>query len=129
VATQSVTSGRVALGLTQAGQQAFAEQVRQREDLDFNAGEGGEFIASVVSSMATLVAQGAEVRAESGAPPVPMKPRDSEIARDSVSESNSGRRTTRARLANDSDLDTPPTTTRIFDMPFAPDDFYSWEEP
>lgn len=129
MATRSVTSGRIALGLTQAGQQAFAEQIRQREDLDFNAGEGGDFIADVVSSMAALVAQGTEVRAESGAPPVPMKPRDSDIARDSVSESNNGRRTTTARLANNNNLDTPPTTTRIFDMPFAPDDFYSWEAP
>jgi hypothetical protein len=129
VATQSVTSGRVALGLTQAGQQAFAEQVRQREDLDFNASKGSDFIADVVSSMAELVSQGAEVRAESGAPPVPMKPRDSDIARDSVSESNSGRRTTKGRLAGDGDLNAVPTTTRIYDMPFAPDDFYSWEEP
>jgi hypothetical protein len=127
--TRSFTVGRIALGLTQAGQQAFAQQMQQRSDLDFDTIEGGAFISKVVNSMATLVAQGAEVRDESGAPPVPIKPLESEIARDSVSETDNGRRTTRARLANDSDLDTVPTTTRIYDMPFAPDDFYSWEEP
>jgi hypothetical protein len=128
-ATRSLTIGRVALGLTQAGQQAFAEQMRQRTDLDFATPEGGAFISAVVSSMAALVSQGVEIRDESGAPPVPLVPLESEVARDSISESNSGRRTTRARLANNNGLDAPPTTTRIYDMPFAPDDFYSWEEP
>jgi hypothetical protein len=127
--TRSTTVGRTALGLTQAGQQAFAEQMRQRTDLDFATAEGGSFISAVVNSMAALVSQGAETRDESGTPAVPLQPLESEIARDSINESDTGQRTTTALLASDSDLNVLPTTTRIYEMPFAPDDFYSWEEP
>jgi hypothetical protein len=127
--TRSVTSGQIALGLTQAGQQAFAEQVRQRQDLDWNTSEGAALIGDLVVSMATLVSQGSELRPESGAPPVPMKPSNDDISRNSINEAASGLRTITSQVSNTDDFSLSPTTTKTYIMPYAPDDFYDVEEP
>jgi hypothetical protein len=123
--TYEITSTWLALGLTQEGQQLFAEQMRQaRNTFDFDAGEGGDFIASAVESMVELVFQGNEIRSTSGISRAPIKARDQDLSRSTITQDDSGNRTDRFRATTEFN-----GRSRTYVMPYAPDGFYTWAAP
>ena len=123
--TYEITSTWLALGLTQEGQQLFAEQVRQqRKEVDFDSGEGGDFIKVTIESMTELIYQGDEIRSFSGIMLAPIKARDQELSRSTITQNDSGNRTDRFRTQTIFN-----GRSRTYIMPYAPDGFFIWEEP
>ena len=128
-ATQTITKTWIAYGLTQDGQQSFAEQMRQAINNGLDPEASGEFISSAVESMKTLVFQGTEVQVNAGRVPPPTKPDDQSITRDLLLEGDTGEKTLTGRLSYTDDVvDSIITSIRNYVMPFSPDDFYSWDE-
>jgi hypothetical protein len=123
-ATRTETSTWIAYGLTQEGQQSFAEQMKQTQDVATDPSGGGAYISESVLSMLPLVFQGTEVRAEIGRFPPPTKPPEHEIARDIINAGTGDRKTATGRVNYGNNNDT--TKTKTFNMPFAPDDYYQW---
>lgn len=122
--TRTETSTWIAYGLTQEGQQSFNEQMKQTQDVALDPDGGGAYISASVLSMLPLVFQGTEVRTEIGRMPVPTKPPDHSIARDTINAGQGDRKTSRGRANYGNN--NGETKTRDYDMPFAPDDYFEW---
>jgi hypothetical protein len=127
--TRTTAKTWIAYGLTQDGQQSFAEQMRQLQSSSIDPSEWGTKIDSAVESMKALVFQGTEVQTSAGRPAAPTKPSDQAINRNELTENDTGTRYINGRLSFISDLSNSITTAiRDYVMPFAPDDFFSWDE-
>jgi hypothetical protein len=127
--TRTTAKTWIAYGFTQDGQQAFAEQMRQLASSDIEPSAWGGSISAAVSSMKVLVFQGTEVQTNAGRPSPPTKPSDQAINRNEITENDTGTRYVNGQLSFISDLSNSITTAvRDYVMPFAPDDFFSWDE-
>lgn len=127
--TRTTAKTWIAYGLTQDGQQSFAEQMRQLQSSSIDPSEWGQQISDAVESMKALVFQGTEVQTNAGRPSAPTKPSDQAINRNELTENDTGIRYINGRLSFISDLTNSITTAvRDYVMPFAPDDFFSWDE-
>lgn len=123
-ATRSAISTWIAYGLTQEGQQSFNEQMKQLQSFALDPSDGRQYISNAVLSMTGLVFQGTELRVERGRIPIPSKPSDQSIARDTINAGQGDRKTATGTANYGSNNGT--TKTRDYDMPFAPDDFFEW---
>lgn len=125
-ATRSETATWIAAGLTQNGQQSFAEQVKQLQGVLFEP-QAQQRLAAMLNSASRLVFEGTETRISKGRPTLPSKPSDQE---DLAAEFNN----------NDDDLRIKPvrvvyslmggavaTREDTVYMPFAPDDFMLYQ--
>jgi hypothetical protein len=123
--TQTLTSTWISYGLTQEGQQSFAEQMRQvsgtAEDESALAGT----ISSAVESMKELVFQGTEVQVNAGRVAAPVKPSDSSLIRNQINDGDTGRKFATGQVTYFSDvINSIITSVKNYEMPFAPDDYY-----
>jgi hypothetical protein len=123
--TQTLASTWISYGLTQEGQQSFAEQMRQvsgtAEDESALAGT----ISSAVESMKELVFQGTEVQVNAGRVSAPVKPSDSSLIRNQINDGDTGRKFATGQVTYFSDvINSIITSVKNYEMPFAPDDYY-----
>ena len=127
-ATQTQTSTWIAYGLTQEGQQSFAEQMRQVSGAAENESELAGIISSAVESMKELVFQGTEVQVNAGRVSAPVKPSDSSLIRNQINDGDTGRKFATGQVTYFSDaINSIITSIKNYTMPFAPDDFYEPE--
>jgi hypothetical protein len=126
--TQTQTSTWIAYGLTQEGQQSFAEQMRQVSGAAEDESALGGIISSAVESMKELVFQGTEVQVNTGRVAAPIKPSDSSLIRNQINNGDTGRNFATGQVTYFSDvINSIITSIKNYTMPFAPDDFYNPE--
>lgn len=126
--TQTQTSTWIAYGLTQEGQQSFAEQMRQVSGAAEDESTLGGIISSVVESMKELVFQGTEVQVNAGRVAAPIKPSDSSLIRNQINDGDTGRKFATGQVTYFNDvINSIVTSIKNYTMPFAPDDFYEPE--
>ena len=125
--TRTETSTWIAYGSTQEGSQSFRAQMQNTGDIALDSSGGGAYIAASVLSMTPLVFQGTEVRTEIGRAPIPTKPPDHSVARDTINAGRGDRKTFSGSVAFDNDgFGGVVIRTQDYTMPFAPDDFFEW---
>jgi hypothetical protein len=153
--TRTKTSRWVALGLTSEGKGSFERWMKVIKDL---AIQSSSLISDSVLQWSELVFQGTEVQVSTGRAPVPTKPSDAELAAAEVvngsesydltggtGEGGSGTDGTQYKnqepqVNNDKIItgqlvfdeqnynDSNPTVTATYQMPYAPDDYFYFDD-
>jgi hypothetical protein len=125
--TKTETSRWMARGVTQQGATDFAIMYDAFKSF---IEDDPSIVDNLVRAFVDLVFEGTEVQIETGRIPVPIKPPDQEIIADEIS--NYGDSSERDRSSSGSlsfGDDDPDTIVRAeYPMPFAPDDFFRFED-
>ena len=125
--TRTRTSTWIAYGLTQEGQQSFAEQMKQTQAVALDPGIGSVYITQSVLSMRPLIFQGTEVQIGVGRSPVPLKASDESLARNEINAGGTGRKLITGSVSfTENVFGGFSATIANYTMPFAPDDFFEW---
>jgi hypothetical protein len=122
--TRQTTSRSLSFGLSQEGQAAFAILMNSLK-------EGGEVtgadVAAAVSSVRGLRSEGTEVQVSIGRAPTPQKPSDQDISASIIIDESEGLDrfiTGTIRFQGENYIDPEESVTAVYDMPFAPDDYF-----
>jgi hypothetical protein len=125
--TKTETSRWMARGITKEGATDFAIMYENSKQF---IEEAPSIVANLVLSYVDLVFEGTEVQIETGRLPVSIKPPDQEIIADEViNYGNSSEREQSLSGARSFGPGGPGSTVQsTFDMPFAPDDYFIFED-
>jgi hypothetical protein len=125
--TKTETSRWMARGETQEGRNDFSIMYNSFKRF---VRENPAIVEGLVRAFVDLVFEGTEVQIETGRIPVPIKPPDQEIIADEVIDyGNSSEREQSLSGARSFGPGGPGSTVQsTFDMPFAPDDYFIFED-
>lgn len=137
--TRTKTSRWVALGLTSEGKGSFERWMKVVKDLRI---QSPVVITNALLQWSELVFQGTEIQTSVGRIPVPSKPSDEDLAAKEIvngSQSSSeytnpdpevnNNKTITGRVVFDGQSydDSNPTVTATYEMPYAPDDYFYYD--
>jgi hypothetical protein len=124
--TKTETSRWMARGVTQQGATDFAIMYEESKQFIEDA---PSIVENLVRSYVEIVFEGTEVQIETGRIPVPIKPPDQEIVADEIIDYGDSPERDRSSsgLLSFGDDDPDSTVTAEYPMPFAPDDYFKFE--
>lgn len=125
-ATRTETATWIAAGLTQNGQQSFAEQVKQLQGYLFEP-QAQAKLTEMVNNASRLVFEGTETRISRGRPTLPSKPSDQEILSSEFNGNDEDLRIKPVRVVYSLMGRAVATRESSVAMPFAPDDFMLYQ--